>query len=186
MVQDDPTSFTPMHLRTEDAHFSLPVEMKGTIAGFTSYTPSDEELETCPKIHISSPRPWNPETVKFQKASRPLESVIRQARDARGISMVTSHHPSTHCEVGNIEIDNNPNTILDIDSVAVRLLNSVRTSRTSSVDVKMPLLTKTIDVGSTDIPIPYTFQSSARHTDVSAQDLTERWHISIKQAIKTL
>ena len=77
VVQDDPTSLTPMHIRTEDAKFSLPIEMQGTIAGFTSYTPSDEELETCPHIHISSSRPWNPNTVTFQEASQPLESVIR-------------------------------------------------------------------------------------------------------------
>ena len=37
-----------------------------------------------------------------------------------------------------------------------------------------------------DIPILNTFQSSERHTDVTASDLSERWGISIAQATKTL
>ena len=37
-----------------------------------------------------------------------------------------------------------------------------------------------------DIPVLPTFQSSNRYSDVSAQDISERWGISLPQAEKTL
>ena len=37
-----------------------------------------------------------------------------------------------------------------------------------------------------DVPLINTFQSSARHTDVSPQELSERWGISIATATNTL
>ena len=43
-----------------------------------------------------------------------------------------------------------------------------------------------IDSDLTDTPTIPTFQSSERHTDVSPEDLSKRWYISIAQAISTL
>ena len=37
-----------------------------------------------------------------------------------------------------------------------------------------------------DVPITHTFQNSDRHSDVTAQDLSERWGISISTAANTL
>ena len=45
---------------------------------------------------------------------------------------------------------------------------------------------KTFDIGDTDLPIPNVFQSSARHTSVSPEDLSEHWFISLKTAKETL
>ena len=44
----------------------------------------------------------------------------------------------------------------------------------------------TADIESSDIPTIPTFQSSERHTDISPEDLSKRWHIYIPQAIHTL
>ena len=43
-----------------------------------------------------------------------------------------------------------------------------------------------VTAGTTDIPTVPTFQSTDRHTDVTPEDLSERWHISLPQAILTL
>ena len=43
-----------------------------------------------------------------------------------------------------------------------------------------------IDSGKLDMPITHTFQSSDRHLDVTAQDLSERWGISISTASNPL
>ena len=43
-----------------------------------------------------------------------------------------------------------------------------------------------IDPGKSDVPITHTFQSSDRHLDVTAQDLSESWVISISTAANTL
>ena len=42
------------------------------------------------------------------------------------------------------------------------------------------------DPGTSDVPFMHAFQSSDRHTDVTAQDLSERWGISVPTATKTL
>ena len=43
-----------------------------------------------------------------------------------------------------------------------------------------------IDPGKSDMPITHTFQSSDRHSDVTAQDINERCGISILTAANTL
>ena len=40
--------------------------------------------------------------------------------------------------------------------------------------------------GETDVKTVPTFQSKSRHTDISAEDLSSRWYISVAQATKTL
>ena len=40
--------------------------------------------------------------------------------------------------------------------------------------------------GQSDIEEMPTFQITHRHTDISHDDLSQRWHISVPQAIKTL
>eukprot|EP00957_Ditylum_brightwellii_P007511 568150-Ditylum_brightwellii.AAC.1 len=49
-----------------------------------------------------------------------------------------------------------------------------------------PMLKRSTDLGDTDIPSMRTFQSADRHTDVSPEDLSKLWHISVNQAMKTL
>eukprot|EP00957_Ditylum_brightwellii_P047756 3627903-Ditylum_brightwellii.AAC.1 len=46
------------------------------------------------------------------------------------------------------------------------------------------MLKRSTDLGDTDIP--RTFQSTDRNTDVSPEDLSEQWHISVNQAMETL
>ena len=43
-----------------------------------------------------------------------------------------------------------------------------------------------IDKGETDVTLPSTFQSSERHSNVNAQDLSDRWGIGLGAATKTL
>ena len=45
---------------------------------------------------------------------------------------------------------------------------------------------KTLDIGDDDIYFPNRFHSTNRHTDVSAEDLSERWGVRIKTAQETL
>ena len=43
-----------------------------------------------------------------------------------------------------------------------------------------------IDPGKSYVPITHTFKISDRHSDVTAQDLSKRWEISISTDSKTL
>ena len=42
------------------------------------------------------------------------------------------------------------------------------------------------DMVKSDVPFTHAFHSSDRHTDVTAQDISERWGISVPTATKTL
>ena len=42
------------------------------------------------------------------------------------------------------------------------------------------------DSGATDIQLPNTFSSSTRHSDITPQDLSSKWGISIPTAVQTL
>ena len=66
--------------------------------------------------------------------------------------------PYSDNEVGEIDIDKDPATILDIDAIAISCI--------ASVDVKQPPLLKTINIGTTDTHTLYTFQSSGCHTNI--------------------
>ena len=50
----------------------------------------------------------------------------------------------------------------------------------------LELVKPSFDPGKSDVPFTHAFQSSDRHTYVTAQDLSERWGISFPTATKTL
>ena len=65
IVNDNPMSDQPLSIITEDHEFSMALEMKGTIVGTDTRTPTQEELSTCPHIVLSSSHPWDPHSVVF-------------------------------------------------------------------------------------------------------------------------
>ena len=56
----------------------------------------------------------------------------------------------------------------------------------SSLKQNLELDKPSFDAGKLDVAVRYTFQSSDRYTDVTAQDLSKRWGISILIAVKIL
>ena len=73
--------------------------------------------------------------------------------------------------------------ILDHNDLLFSLDRMTRKIATLST---LELVKPSIDPGYSDVPIRNAFQSSDRHTDVTAQDLSERWGISIPTAARTL
>ena len=78
IVQDNPMSPKPMHIRTEDSRFNLELKMKGTTIFADTFTPSEKELHECPHIIMSSAHEWNPHTVNFHNHARNFEDEMRQ------------------------------------------------------------------------------------------------------------
>jgi hypothetical protein len=102
------------------------------------------------------------------------------------ISAITRHIDNT--------IINNDDILFDIMQINKHLINSVKVSHCdtntsyqlniSSVNkVKEDTtMVKTLELSSTDLPLTSTFQSSDRHSDVSPEDISKRWFITIKTA----
>ena len=49
-VQDNPFSESPIFIATEDHDFMLLLSSKGAKIGFTTRTPTEKELQTCPHV----------------------------------------------------------------------------------------------------------------------------------------
>jgi hypothetical protein len=75
-VQDNPFSEAPIFISTEGHEFTLPLQSKGTILGVATRTPTDQDLQTCPHIVLSSEHEWDPQNIRFPKASRSVEEEV--------------------------------------------------------------------------------------------------------------
>jgi hypothetical protein len=77
-VQDDPTSRFPVAIYDPVTQVTIPMEMKGAIAGLVMRTPTDEDLDRSPRIVLSSPQPWDPESVVFRQGGAVLLSAAAE------------------------------------------------------------------------------------------------------------
>ena len=178
-VQDNPFTGSPLYIATEDEEFVMPLGISGTNIIAETRTPTDEELQTCTHIVLSSPYPWNPQNVRFPEPNRSVEEEIEFRRSTIGavsgterkVSMDESNDHESHQRV-----------LFDLDGFNNRLIGSVRVR-------EAPTSREVSQVGQVtleDVPAARTFMSKERHTSVTAQDLSERWHIGVGQAMETL
>ena len=175
-VQDNPTSHLPLSIVTEDYDFSMNLTMAGTIVYAETHTPSDHELTTCKHIELTSSHSWDPNNVHFPHPKISLEEMMD---DKRHIGSIHTTFDVSRSQ-GDHDIDNaNTHTIFDLNTIQRRICSM------SSMNTSL-IKTEDMNSGNTDIPLTSTFQSSERHSDVSAQSLSERWGISISTASKTL
>ena len=79
-VQDDPTSDRALSIITEDNGFCMELSMAGTVVYADTFTPSDQELQDCPHIVLSSAHAWDPHEVSFPKARRSLDEEVGSMR----------------------------------------------------------------------------------------------------------
>ena len=180
-VQDNPACDKPLYFMTEDSEFSMELKRKGTIIYSDTFTPSAKELNDNPKIIMSSPHPWDPTKVTFNNNARSLEEEISEARGINSIE-VQNFAP---CIFNSGEL--NHRLIKSVESHD-RIVSTIATRRIISGSNKAnPNISReTINIGSNDLPVAYTFQSSKRHNDVTPEDLSERWCISLNQAASTI
>ena len=78
-AQDNPFLAAPIFISTEDNHFSVPLACEGTILGVATRTPTEQELQTCPHVTLSSDHEWDPQNVRFPEASRAVEEEISRS-----------------------------------------------------------------------------------------------------------
>ena len=170
--------------------------MKGNIVLSYTYTPSQEELENCPHIELSSPVEWEPTLVGFTNTSPSLDEEVARVKEMHGISGVSWRYMGDDGIMyngkgitdGSEEGYNGDNEIIiDIGNIDTRIIGNVRTNDLSDIlNQGKHVIKKKIDIGTDDVPERMTFQSKGRHTDVSPEDLSERWVISVRQATETL
>ena len=182
-VQDNPSSTSPLFIMTEDLEFSMNLSMAGTIVYTDTHTPSSHELATCPHVQLTSPMPWDPINVTFPRPTLSLDEVVDEKRRVSTINSTLNEYKSQ----GNDNEDPQDQFIFDLNSFQRRIA-SMKTFPTHTKFITPHHLKRdvNIDPGSSDAPIPPTFSSSERHSDVDAQTLSERWGIGLATAARTL
>ena len=73
-VQDNPYNDQPMAIHIDEENVS-PLQSSGTTIFFDSYKPTEVELQTRTKIHLTSMHDWNPSKLKFPRVTHNLASI---------------------------------------------------------------------------------------------------------------
>ena len=168
-VQDNPFSDSPIFISTEGNEFVLPLSCRGTILSAKTRTPTERELQTCEHIVMSSPHDWDPQNVRFPKASRTVEEEI-----SRSVGAVSVDRDDNREDYDSEELDS---VLFDIGRMSKRMIASVKVS-------SVPRQISQVEVQ--DVPQAHTFQTKGRHSSISPEDLSERWQIGISTAKETL
>ena len=94
----------PKHLDNESSHairsdqddLTIPLRLRGVISLFDTHKPTEEELENCRHVHLTSDQPWDPYDPSFEQQEQAVQY------KARGISTVLQNGDDDN---GNDDID---------------------------------------------------------------------------------
>ena len=162
---DDPFDpFRSLSIHDPVTDTTLPLEMNGTICQFTTRVPSNDELEYCPRIILTSDLPWDP--------SQPMLPSLTRDRGlkANQVSQVNSFHPVYNdCE----------------SDLALSRISAALTTRTL-LPALMTNIRYTGEESSSNANVISSVNSRARHADISPEALAEKWKIGLQTAKDTL
>ena len=166
IVQDNPFDKTALHLASHHDEFMMPMQADGTTIYFDSRTPTDYELQHSPQIVMSSHAEWNPRDIQFPQQVHHMEEGEEDMTYnlMHNMSGITSERQFDLTSVLHDEVP--ISRIITDRLVAAITISEVETRP--------------------DVPLPRTFASGKRHSDVTAQELSERWFIGLSQAHDTI
>jgi hypothetical protein len=73
VVDDTPKQFSPKSTHSIEVpgdNLTIPLEMNGVVSYFSSHKPSEDELENCRRITLSSDIPWDPNDSSWETQER--------------------------------------------------------------------------------------------------------------------
>ena len=157
-VQDNPfDNKNPIAIEClEDTIFPLSIE--GTVIFLETRTPTQRELDTCTHIQLTSDNDWNPQSVRLLASAQTAEAEV-------------NYDYGDDLEPGLSQIS----CVYDFAEMAKSLARNCQEQRTvTAAAVK------------TDLPGHKTFISKKRHSEVTPEQLSERWNIGLAQAKQTI
>ena len=139
----------------------IPLQRQGTVIGFETRVPTDNELNTCEHIYMTSAQPWDPQQVQ-------LKSV------------------ETEPELPNVQqLDDKTYAYLDPTSDET-LLHTIDPTLTNLKELMIQKVRVASIGDGSDVPSRRTFVSTDRHMKVTEDILCERFGISPARARATL
>jgi hypothetical protein len=141
-VQDNLFDPAPIFISTEDNEFTLPLSSKGTVLGVATITPTDQELQTCLHVVLSSEHEWDPQNVRLTRASRTVEEEL-----SRTVGVVMTKDGASTKDPDNDAMD----CVFDIGNMSKRLIASVKAA-------SPPIQVSQVKTEAQDLPSIKTFQ----------------------------
>ena len=173
-VQDNPYDATPLGIVSPEQDLAVPFQTKGTTILAETFSPSEEQLQTCRHIELSSPHPWNPQKVSFPSSSLSVEEEIDALRS--NISSIESATDEEDADCHRL--------IFSLERIQRSLIAAGNTMHVEA-ERQISNVNQKEDAAQ-DVPERQTYQSSDRKTSVSPESIAERWGIGLKQAKQTL
>ena len=165
-VQDSSFSTERLSIKPASYDITFPLQTLSTTIFANTHAPTDQELNKCPHIMLSSNTDWDPHHVCF-----PSHDVEEESRSTiNAIQMRQQYDIRNFCHY-NVE----PSFIGTIDdpvTFAEQLISLVQVDGSNMDKV--------------DVPSAQTFHTKERKMTVTAADLSEQWFIGLKQAEKTI
>ena len=126
----------------------IPLSSRGTKINFESRSPTNEELQRCPKLHMTSESPWDPSEVVLQEVSK------NTLKDPPIVKKITFN--------GNDRFQYREDLSLN-DIMLNEILSLLSGINQDSL----------FQASGDDIPHLRTYVSSGRHNQVSAENISE-------------
>ena len=167
-VQDNPYVSSPMVVEKsgKDQDFVACLQSEGTNIFMNAWTPTDSDLKEFKHIVLTSPTEWNPSKVRFPGTDYNDVHEI----ESRNVSLVEVDFKGDDALIPYDNPHLQPIRIFDIQSFNRRIMKS------SVIETKMAQGPLSED----EILPPKTFLSTNRHSNVTAEDLSEVFQISVE------
>ena len=178
-VQDNPYDDALLYLMTEDGDFALPLAVQGTNIMADTRTPTEEEVQTCKHITLSSQHPWDTHHVRFPHPSRTVQEEVDILSTIGAVSVDRSNDQESAEE----------DVMYVMNCIMQRLISSVQiyaAPPSSTTGGATEARAQVSEVEVQDVIAAHSFESKETHTSVTTQDLSERWCIGLGQATETL
>ena len=175
VVQDNPYDKQPMQIVSPDGSFTLPLSSKGTTIFAETWTPTQQDLDSFPHIELTSKQPWEPRTVEFPQNSLVDQEELETRNEYRNVSAVTQ---TTNEFYGADDEQEETDPGYNIGGFSKRMISSVRIVMSDDAVIR--------SIAQVDVKDPKTYNSKERHSSVTAEDLAQKWSISVAQAAMTL
>jgi hypothetical protein len=160
-VQDNPFDKNKMCIYDPTTGVSIPLYANGTVIFANTRTPTHYELTNCTHVTLTSDNLWEPTTARLSAVS-----VDKSPQETQNSDRYLAYNMAAN------------ERIIDTDAC---MLSSI----SNALDAHS-FATETRKCSQVDIQNPQLMISTKRHWDKSSDELSNLWHIGLKQAKETL
>ena len=176
---DNPVRDKTLYMQADD-DVNIPLHYEGTKCLFKSRSPTQNEINNCPHLHITSNIEWDPATVDLR--SLYCISSVKKAQQRQAYKVSTGIQFNTLSPVEHSSIESfayaDPTSDEAILSDITPSLVQLKEMCVSAINVQSH--------HNYVIPSERTFISRERHPQIDAESLSDKWNIGLKRAHATI